>query len=188
MTFPGTPSNLRFRYRHVHATMFDYVKTSLVGLGWGDAGLPASDPANAAVNFATTPATYLEFQPDESGVKIAVNTVAITLGDEPASEDEEMGPGLQLVRFPVFVDIYGANQAISHSIASDVKHMLENHYQQVMDHTVSPPAPVDEQLELDKDDVMVMKPQAALSAQDFRRYWRVVKTLARVHYIGDAHV
>lgn len=168
--------SLRFRIRHVHKTIADYLEAELITLGW------VSDP----VNFATAPMTFLEFQPDEAGKAIAANTVAITLGDEPSALDLEMGDGLREIAFPVFVDIYGANQSIAASIASDVKHLLEDRYLQVLDYTTSSAGVATaERIELDKDDVSVEKPQAAQNVSDFRRFWRVVKTTARVQYIED---
>ena len=167
--------SLRFRVRHVHKTLADYLESELTRLGW----------VNAPVNFATQPMTFLEFQPDEAGKAIAANTVAITLGDEPAGTDEEMGGGLREIAFPVFVDVYGATQSIASSIASDVKAAMEDRFLRVLDFTTSPGVATDEQIELDKDDVTVERPQASQAMGDFRRYWRVVKTTARVHYIQD---
>ena len=166
--------SLRFRVRHVHKTIADYLEAELTVLGW----------VNAPVNFATTPMTFLEFQPEEAGKAIAANTVSITLGDEPAAVDLEMGDGLREIAYPVFVDVYGANASIATSIASDVKTLLEDTYLQVKDFTASiPGVPSNEQIELDKDDVSVERPPAASGLNDFKRYWRVVKTTARVHYI-----
>lgn len=185
---------LRFRYRHVHATLYHYVRDGLVTLGWGDAALDESDPDNDPINFDGTPITYIDFQPEEMGETIVVNTVAVTLGDEPASDDQELGGGLQQLAIPVFVDVYGANQSIAQSIASDVKDLFEDVYMQVKDFSatsldednnpVSDPQDTNDQLELDKDDLMVEKPQIALAAVDVRRHWRVVKTFARINYVN----
>ena len=168
--------SLRFRVRHVHKTIADYLEAELADLGW----------VNEPVNCATVPMTFLEFQPDEAGKTIAANTVAITLGDEPPALDIEMGDGLREIAFPVFVDVYGANQSIAASIASDIKSLLEDRYMPVLDFVTSATGtPTSERIELDKDDVSIEKPDAAAGAQDFRRFWRVVKTTARVHYIQD---
>lgn len=175
---------LRFRYRHVHATLFGYVRSSLVALGWGNAALPAGDPANATVNFGTTPATYADYQPDEAGIGIKPNTVVVTLGNEPAAEDLELGDGLREVAIPVFVDIYGESQAIALSIASDVKNLFEDHYVTVLDMTHAPPQLTDELIELDKDDVSFHRPEQSVGSQDFKRYWRIVASTARVQYLG----
>lgn len=166
--------SLRFRIRHVHKTIADYIEAEMATLGW------VTNP----INFNTTPMTFLEFQPDEAGKEIKPNTIAITLGDEGAAEDEEMGDGLRELVYPVFIDCYGANQSIAASIASDIKTLLEDRYLYVRDFTTDPAGvETSEQIELDKDDVTVERPGAAIGATDFRRYWRVVKTSARVHYI-----
>ncbi len=167
---------MRFRVRHVHKTIADYLEAELDRLGW----------VREPINFGTTPMTFLEFQPDEAGTTIAANTVAITLGDEPAAADLEMGDGLREIAYPLFVDVYGANQSIAASIASDIKQLLEDRYMAVLDFSASSAGVATaERIELDKDDVSVEKPDAASGAQDFRRFWRVVKTTARVHYIED---
>lgn len=168
--------SLRFRIRHVHKTLADHLENALADLGW----------VNTPVNFGTTPITFLEFSPDEAGQAIAANTVAITLGDEPSAVDQELGDGLREIAFPVYVDIYGANQSIAASIASDVKHLLEDCYLQVRDYTASAAgAETTERIELDKDDVTVEKPPVGQGTSDFRRFWRVVRTQARVQYIQD---
>lgn len=168
--------SLRFRIRHVHKTVADYLEAEMTALGW----------VNSPVNFNTVPMTFVEFQPDEAGKAIAANTVAITLGDEGAAEDEELGDGLRELAYPLFVDVYGANQSIAASIASDIKTLLEDHYMPVLDFTANEVGvPTTERIELDKDDVTVERPGAAIGAVDFRRFWRVVKTTVRVHYIED---
>lgn len=176
--------SLRFRYRHVHQTVADYIIEALEALGWGNAGKAHDDPINLVVNFETDPATYVTFQPDEAGKPIVANTIAITLGDEPAADDNEMGSTLRTVQFPVFVDIYGANQSIAQSIASDVKRLFEDRYLLVKDYTADAISTA-EQVEFDKDDVDITKPIASVGATDFKRYWRVVKTTARVTYLED---
>ena len=168
--------SLRFRVRHVHKTIADYLEAELTRLGWVD------EP----VNFATVPMTFLEFQPDEAGKTIAANTVAITLGDEPAALDIEMGDGLREIAFPVFVDVYGANQSIAASIASDIKCLLEDKYMPVLDFVASAtgtPPPSASSWTRTTSASRSLTPPAG--AQDFRRFWRVVKTTARVHYIED---
>lgn len=170
-----TASSLRFRSRHVHHTLALHLEAELTRLGWAGAG---------AINFGTVAATFVEIQPDEAGDKILPNTIAITLGDEPAADDEEMGDGSRVIAYPLFVDVYGENQSIAVSIASDVKHLLEDLYLPVLDYTTSTSGTsTEEYLELDKDDLLVQTPPAAATMADFRRYWRVVKTIAQVHYV-----
>jgi hypothetical protein len=174
---------LRFRYRHVHATLFDYVRAHLVALGWGDSSLPADDPANLAINFGGVAMTFIDSQPDESGLVIVPQTVAVTLGDEPASEDLELGAGLTQVPYPLYVDVFGTNQAIAQAITSDLKDILEDIYIPVMDHLTDPPTATDEVIEIWHEDVESGRPQASLTAQDFKRYWRVTRATARVDYL-----
>lgn len=173
---------LRFRYRHVHATLHSHLRSELVALGWGDTGRSANDPANATVNFGTTPATYLDLQPDEAGMQVAANTIAITLGDEPGNVDWEMGSGLRLVAYPLYVDVYGQNQSVAQSIAADVRDLLDDKYLWVKDFIQRPPVDTDEQIELLHEDISITRPQASLGASDFKRYWRVVRAIARVYY------
>jgi hypothetical protein len=173
---------LRFRYRHVHATLYSFIREQLIELGWGDSSLAANDPSNASVNFGTVPATYHDIQPDEAGLQVVSNTVAVTLGDEPGVVDWEMGNGLRLVEYPLFIDVYGANQSIAQSIASDARDLLDDRYLLVKDFIQRPPVETDEQIELLHEDLTVSRPQASLGASDFKRYWRVVRGVARVYY------
>lgn len=174
---------LRFRYRHVHATLFAYVRTQLVELGWGDSALAPTDSANTNINFDTLAMTFHDFQPDEAGMAVAGQTVAITMGDEPASEDQELGAGLALIRYPVYIDVYGANQALATAVTSDLKDILEDLYLPVLDYTANPPATTDELIEIWHEDVMSGRPTASLAAQDFKRYWRTLHLTARVDYL-----
>jgi hypothetical protein len=173
---------LRFRYRHVHATLYSHIRGELIERGWGDSSLAAGDPLNAAVNFGTTPVTYVDIQPDEAGQQIAGNTVAVTLGDEPGNVDWEMGSSLRLVEYPLYVDIYGVNQSIAQSIGADIRDLLDDQYLPVKDFIQRPPTDTDEQIELLHEDIQIRRPQASLGATDFKRYWRVVRAIARVYY------
>lgn len=172
---------LRFRYRHVHATLFNYVRSNLVELGWGNAGLAEGDPANATVNFGVDPMTFIDFQPDESGTQVAAQTLAVTLGEEPPSEDQELGAGLTQVRYPVYVDIFAANQAVAIAVTSDLKDLLEDIYLSVVDQTTGDVT--DDLIEIWHEDISSARPQASLGAQDFKRYWRTLRFVARVDYL-----
>lgn len=191
-TFGGAPVQetgpLRFRYRHLHATMADYIRDALLSLNWGDASLDPTDPANAAINFGGTPVTYVAYQPLIEGQPIVENMVCITLGDEPHAADQEIGDGLKAIDIPLFIDIYGTNRSISESIASDLKDLLEDAYVPLLDYAQQPPAMTGETIELDKDDILIQQPQAALDATDVKKQWRVVKTIARVYYTKSPQI
>lgn len=165
-------TTLRFRQRHVHRTIAAYIESALAELGW----------VVPPVNFGTVPVTFIEIQPDENGEKVAPNTVAITLGDEPADEDLEMGNGLQGLDLPVFVDIYGVEQSVAVSIASDVKSVLKNAVIPLYDYTGAPPVVTDDLIEFE-DVTGPEKPAVAREASDFRKYWRVVKAIAHVEFV-----
>lgn len=165
---------MRFRIRHLHKTVADFLEAELALLGW----------VNAPVNFGVTPVTFLEFQPDASEIKTQVlpNTVAITVGDEQSASDEELGDGLKSIDFPLFVDIYGEKRAIAQSIASDVKDLLSDRYLYITDFTGAPTV-TNEQIEIAKESVFMETPPAAAAAQDIRRNWIVVKATLTVFYV-----
>src|SRR4051812_36545240 len=81
---PEPPAPLRFRQRHVHQSISDYLVGNLVALGWGNSTLPVTDPVNTDVNFGGVPMTFVETPPDEAGVAIAANSLSISIGDEPS--------------------------------------------------------------------------------------------------------
>lgn len=167
---------MRFRSRHVHKTVADAIEAELTALGW----------VNSPVNFGTTPATFLEFQPDVAGVKILPNTIAITLGDEPPITDVELGDGIVSLDYPVFVDIYGEKRSISLSIASDVKDYLQDRYMTVLDYSGTTPATTTEYIEIDRDSVLMDTPAQVAASQDIRRNWIVVKAMVTVYFSPSA--
>lgn len=164
---------LRFRIRHTHKTVADFLETGLAELGWVD----------PPVNFDTTAMTFLEFQPEEAGKAIAANTVAITFGDEPPTQAEELGDGLRSVAYPLQVDVYGANQSIAASIASDVKDLLSDAHLAVRDFTADAAGVVtSDYIEIDRDGVSVLRPPGTAGISDFRRFWRIVEATALTYH------
>lgn len=174
---------LRFRYRHVHATLYLYVRTRMTALGWGDASKPGSDPVNAAINFQVPPMTFKDFQPDEAGETIAPQTLVITLGGEPAREDMELGAGLVQIPYAFYIDIYGYSQAAAQSVMSDLKDILEDIAIPIKDFTQAPPVDTDGVIEIFHEDIESARPDASVGAQDFKRYWRTLATIARAEYL-----
>jgi hypothetical protein len=100
--------------RHIHATIFNMVSAGLAARGW----------VTAPINFGTTAVTLLDFQPDEKGVTIEPNTVAVTLGDVGTDTFMELGAGLWSRRYPVFIDAYGATTSITEAICDDIRASL----------------------------------------------------------------
>lgn len=180
---------MRFRTRHVHKTVADYIEGMMFDLGWGDASLPLSHPNNADVPFQARPITWVEVQPDENGDDVAPNTVAITLGNETNDDLLQMGGGLYEVEIPLFIDIYGENQAIALSIAGDIKSIINyDLHIPVKDYTNGDPG-VDTTEVIEFDLVHgPERPTASIGSPDFRKFWRVVKSLLLVKHGEDVLV
>jgi len=168
------PGPLRFRSRHVHKTVADYLEAGLTDLGW----------VNAPVNFGTTPVTFSEFEPDEPNpTEIKVNTVSITMGDELPDEELELGGRLLSTKYVLFVDVYGANRSVANSICSDAKALLVDLYLPVRDFTTDNAGiATTELLGIDRDTVLVERPAEAADAKDIRKNWRVVKATIEVTF------
>lgn len=163
-------AGLRFRQRHVHQTLVDHIKATLIATGW----------VSAPVNFATTPVTVIDFQPQVGGVTVAPNTVAVTLGSEDEDLDEELGAGLISCEHMLFVDIYGADGATATSIAADLKDGLKHRIVPLRDYTTNPAGVLVPGAQLEMDGVLIETPAVATTNVD-KRFWRVVKATATLY-------
>jgi len=171
-------ATLRHRPRHLHATLVDYLRQGLRELDWEGPNVP----------YGATPITIVDHQPDERGTPVLANTVAISMGDEQADVEMELGAatgGLHSVLVPLFVDVYGEQGAISVAIASDVKQLLRHANLRLRDWS-KPDAPPAPGMWIEIDEVLGPEfPQAAQQAtEQFRKNWRVVKA-ATVTYFED---
>lgn len=168
---------LRFRGRHVQQTIASYIQQQMTDLGWVD----------SPVNFGGTMMTFIESPPEETAAATAVppNTMSISLGDEPDELEEQMGGGLYTVLYSLFVDIYGESYSGSRSIAIDVKDILTRKSIPVFDWTASTPAQVLGAWIEFQNVSGSRTPQAALNAEGFRKYWRVVTAGALVTFSDD---
>lgn len=163
---------MRFRSRHVQQTIADFVEAGLTARGW----------VNPPVNFGATPVTFQEVEPEDAA-RVAPNTVSTTIQDEDANRLEQLGGGLYSVDFNVFLDIYGESSSLSLSIADDVKQLLFERAIPVIDYSLTPPSPTDEWIEF--EDMTVERPLGTVSAVEFKRAWRTVKTFAKVTFGED---
>ena len=165
---------MRFRPRHVHKTIADHLEAELGTLGW------VSEP----INFGATPVTFREFEPDEPNpVEIKPNTVSITLGDELPDAELELGGRLLSTKFVLFVDVYGENSSVARSICSDVKDVLVDLPLTVLDFTTSGSGvPTSERIFIERDSVLVERPDGSADAKDIRKNWRVVKATVEVTF------
>ncbi len=182
--FDGVPllgDRTRFLYRHVHRTISAFIEEKLSARGWGKAVPSGPQPS---VNFGATPLTYQEIQPDENGVTIKGNTVAITPGDEGEDHLAELGGGFWHVPIPFFFDVYGDDQSISKSIGSDIKSLLtRGTVIPLYDWTTGTPVLVPGSYIEFEFVTGPERPVAAQTATDFRKYWHVVKAEAHTYYV-----
>lgn len=188
---PASPSGLfanvdvrpeapRFLYRHVHRTISAYIEEKLTGLGWGRA---VAGPFQPTVNFGATPLTYQEILPDENGQTVKPNTVAVTPGDEGEDELGELGGGLWHVAIPFFFDVYGEDQSIAKSIASDIKSLItRGAVIALYDWTNGTPVQSNGGYIEFEFVTGPERPQVAQVASDFRKYWQIVKCEAHAYY------
>lgn len=167
---------MRFRTRHVHKTICDFLETQMTARGW----------VNVPINFGASPLTFMEIQPDENGEEVLPNLLAITIGDVPEDNLEQLGSGIWSVPIPVFFDIYGDNGSVAVSIADDVKDLVSRNMAISVYDWTDPNNPVEQSDYIDFERVVgPERPAASIGSSDFRKHWRVVKGIARVYYSAD---
>lgn len=178
---------LRFRQRHVHQTISDYLVSNLQQLGWGNSAAGPDDPVNANVNFGGVPMTFVETPPDEAGVAIAANSMSIAIGDEPSDQVEQLGGGLISVGYPLIVDIYGQDHSFSVSISQDVKDLLSRKVIPLYSYMAVPRTPVAGSYIEFEDVIGPERPEGGqtASADSFRRYWRTMRATATTYFSQD---
>ncbi len=164
---------MRFRQRHVQQTVVDYVIFEMTALGWVGPSVP----------FGGTPLSFIEADPEDALAGLVGNTLAISMGDEDEDVIEEMGGGFYSVQTPLFLDVFAEKHAIAVSIASDVKDLF-NRGKQLKVYNYSTGVPVESTEHIEFDQVVgPLKPQAAaMSTDNVRRHWRVVKAMCTVFY------
>lgn len=162
---------MRHRQRHVHATIVGHVIDQMTALGW------VNDP----VNFATTPVTVLDYEPQQAGETPALNTVAVSIDHEGADEEYELG-GLETVEYTVFIDVYAENEPIGIAISTDIKDSIKHAALSVLDFTQTPAAVTDSYMEFEH--VIVETIPTATTTLD-KRTWRSVKAMAVVYFTDD---
>lgn len=163
---------LRHRSRHVHATVYNYLRTELAVLGW----------INPPINFGTEAISLVDYQPDERGERIEHNTVAVSIGDVPSDREEELGAnvgGLRSGLYPIFIDVYMADQSLAVAMCDDIRQIFDNAYLPVIDQVTGDPS----DYIIDVEEVFgPQRPNAQIGAEQFKRYWRIMRLDARVYY------
>ena len=150
------------RARLVHDSIHAMLRAALDNLGWFTAS-----PSHAPITFLSEP-----LAPD---VQVPFNTLA--LADEDDRGDEiELGSQLQELRWQMYVDFFGENDAISLHVIRDVKDILEGRMPSigrsrptadVYDYTLATPVVI---FTVDIEDVFTDK--ARDFPQPWLRHWR----------------
>lgn len=105
---------LRHSSRHLHATVTQYLEAQLHTLGWDVTG---------GVPFGADPVSFVEVWPQDwqSISRLASGSVSISVGDEPAVAEQELGGHLVQQDMPIFVDMYCAKASQAMALACDVR-------------------------------------------------------------------
>jgi hypothetical protein len=156
----------RFKIRTAHAT-------GLTAAGW----------TGSTINFGTPACIVVDYQPDERKADIAVNTVAVSLGDIDIDVDEELGAtygGLWSIRIPVFIDVYGEKQAISVAICDDLRDMFFGQIIPMVDQ-VTNLSISGANIEIDKV-LGPHQPTGSAAMDGFKKFWRIIRVDAILYY------
>lgn len=161
---------MRFRQRHVHESIVQYITNVLSTGGWMQ--------PNGLLG-AGMPITVLDYEPQQAGEIVPMQSVCISIGVTKPIQPYEMGTGGLLEKeYPVFVDIYPVNESIGISIGEDIEDAIAENYIELFD--FSGPSPVDTGNSMEIKDV-VIEPLTGQGALD-KRSWRVVKFTACLRY------
>lgn len=160
---------MRFRERHVHQTMVDYVTDVLTDAGWLAATPPLGAPA----------LTILDYEPQQAGEIPPIHSVCVSIGDQGPGRAFDLGGDLLYAKYAVFIDIYPESESIGKAIASDIYDSLVETYVALNDYTNSPPSPNGEALEMSH---VVVQSIPTTGTKIDSRSWRVVKATILLEY------
>lgn len=162
---------IRFRSRHLHATVFDYVTLKLTELGW----------VTPPINFGTTPCTLIDYQPDERTEQIKPNTVAVSLADYANDEDEELGAAVGGVRsapYQIYIDVYMQRQAEAQAICDDIRDIFTDEFLYLVDQISGEQT----QNMIEVENINGPEKISGASADQFKRYWRAMRLDLRLYF------
>lgn len=106
---------LRHVSRHLQQTVSLHLKQALTDLGWLDEVTLFGSPGFTV---------QLGRMPEKKRNEVEPNLIAITFGDEPPEEEQELGGGLTLLRTQVGVDVVPDTDALGIAVCSDVRDVL----------------------------------------------------------------
>lgn len=162
---------MRHRQRHLHKTVVEHVRQTLLDTAWLGPG---------PINWGEPAVTLLEYEPQEAGETPARNTVAISIGNQNEDENEELGGGLHSCRYTLFIDIYPTRDPIGVAIADDIKFELVETIIPLLDFTTDP-AGVPTPAQIEFETVVVEAIPTTSSTLD-KRVWRAVKATAVCYF------
>lgn len=161
---------MRHRQRHLHKTIVEHLRGELTDLGWFD-GL-----------FGAPGITLIDYEPIAAGTTPAVNTVAVSIGDQFEDKADELGGGVMSCTYVLFVDVYGGpkNESVSVALADDIKDALTDVIVPLLDFTTDPAGDLTEH-SIEFESVLVEVIPSAATTLD-KRTWRAVKAMARLYH------
>ncbi len=163
---------IRFQDRHAHKTVCEALKARLVALDW----IGETPP------FGATSVTFMEKQPEEHGLKLEPNTVAVTFGNEDPFTEAEIGL-LTSSKIDFFIDVYGESESTAKSIAADVRDYFSHRELQMRDYTSNPEGDLVD-VQLCFEDVFIDIPPASVGRAD-KMFFRVVQGSVELQFLDD---
>lgn len=171
---------LRHSSRHIHHSVADYVKAQMAALLWTT---PGSVPFDAPVVRFTTNTAIPNNRTDLARA-IEPGMVAITVGDEPDTVEEELGGELVTLELPIFFDIFMDSDATALAVANDIRDVLKGRLAgskrviPVVDQVTS--TPVDGWV-IEFTDVERARPEHNVL------HWQIVKVTATTQFLEIVH-
>lgn len=156
---------LRHPSRHIHQTLVDHVRTILTSTGWVD----------APINYGARAVSIQEVEP-RTPEKVEPNVVAVTIDFPTNPLEAELGDGLTIRSYQLFVDVLAENDSTCKAICDDLIEGLLHARILVHDYNSG----LDTTWMIHLDDLDVDEPPAA--GQVDRSTWRVVTGPAEVYY------
>ena len=178
------PAPLRHVSRHLQLTITRYLRKALTDMGWVEPEAPAV--RTVPVPFSGRAFTFQTGRRSEADmVAIEPNLIAVTFGEEPDPEEQELGGGLVIQQSALVCDIIPANEPIGLAIASDVRDVLTGRYPgyrrftPLLDYTTAGGVEVPG-YQIEFSDVQ----RRRNDGQDFRLNWQQVIALIELHMPG----
>jgi hypothetical protein len=163
----------RFRSRHLHATFYKQFIVDMSDLGW----------TTGAINFGAAPITIIDYQPEDRQETIKKNTVAVSLGNYGADEDEELGAtggGLRSALYNIFIDVYMAEQALAIAVCDDIRDIYTDLSMPLINQINGVPEP---NTLIEVDTILgPERPGGGAGSDTFRKHWRVMRVDGRLFY------